>query len=203
MKNKKEILESSKNVIKDPSNLKGSWNKEFGNDNDIHLEIGTGRCNFIIGKALRYKDINFVGIERIDTVIAQGVKKINEYIPNLRLINYDANLLCDLFDKEISTIYLNFSDPWPKDRHAKRRLTNKRFLDIYKNIFKGTNKIVMKTDNKDFFDYSLSELKDYGYTIKKISLDLQKEEKNDNIITEYEEKFMGNGCKIYMLIAEK
>ena len=203
MKNKKEILSSSKNVVESPSIYKGSWNKEFNNNNDIHLEIGTGRCNFIINNALKYKNINFIGIERIDTVLAQGVKKIEEYIPNLRLINYDANLLCDIFDKEISTIYLNFSDPWPKDRHAKRRLTNKRFLKIYESIFKGVNRIVMKTDNKDLFDYSIEELKDFGYTIKKISLDLQKEEKNDNIMTEYEEKFMKNGCKIYMLEAEK
>ena len=202
VKNKKDILNNCKNIL-EKTDLKGKWHIEFGNSNPIHLEIGTGKCKFIIEKARRYKDINFIGIERSDSVLALGIKDLEENLPNLRLINYDASKIEDLFDKEISTMYLNFSDPWPKKRHAKRRLTSKEFLTKYENIFKEEKIIVQKTDNQGLFESSITSLTNNGYIIEDISLDLHKLKNNDNINTEYEDKFVKKGCKIYMLKALK
>ena len=202
VKNKKEILENCNNII-NKKELKGIWNKEFNNNNPIHLEIGTGKCKFIIEKARRYKDINFIGIERSDSVLALGIKDLEEKLPNLRLMNYDADKIEDLFDNEIETLYLNFSDPWPKKRHAKRRLTSKEFLTKYENIFKKEKTIIQKTDNQGLFESSIISLTNNGYKIEEISLDLHKLENNDNINTEYEDKFAKKGCKIYMLKAIK
>lgn len=155
--------------------------------------------------ARQNKDINFIGIERIDTVLALGIKEIEkrELLPNLRLINYDAYKVDELFKNEIDTLYLNFSDPWPKKRHEKRRLTNFRFLEKYDIIFKSDRKIRLKTDNEKLFEYSLVSLSNYGYKIIDLSLDLHKKEDYNNIMTEYEKKFSSKGCKIYMLNAVK
>lgn len=201
VKNKKEILDGSKNVLK--INNKINWNEEFNNKNPIHLEIGTGKCQFIIEMAKKYKNINFIGIERIDSVLAMGIKNIEEYISNLRLINYDANKIDELFNKEIECLYLNFSDPWPKKRHAKRRLTSLEFLKKYDKIFKDTKCIIQKTDNQNLFESSIISLTKYGYYIDEITLDLHNLENNDNIKTEYENKFSEKGCKIYRLKAIK
>ena len=205
IKNKKEILENSSYVLKEPASYIDSWDKLFNNKNPIHLEIGTGKCTFIYEMAKQNKDINFIGIERIDTVLALGIKEIEKLkkLDNLYLINYDALELDKIFNKDIDTIYLNFSDPWPKKRHEKRRLTSFRFLEKYDIIFKSDKNIIMKTDNRKLFEYSVVSLSKYGYKIIDISLDLSSKEDYNNIMTEYEIKFINKGCKIYMLKAEK
>ena len=205
VKNKEIILKKNSYVIENSGDYIGKWNEVFQNDNKINLEIGTGKCSFIYEMARQNKDINFIGIERIDTVLALGIKEIEkrELLPNLRLINYDAYKVDELFKNEIDTLYLNFSDPWPKKRHEKRRLTNFRFLEKYDIIFKSDRKIRLKTDNEKLFEYSLVSLSNYGYKIIDLSLDLHKKEDYNNIMTEYEKKFSSKGCKIYMLNAVK
>ena len=199
VKGANEIIEKGTYYVDNPYQYKGCWNKYFGNNNPIYVEIGMGKGDFIVENALRYKDINFIGVEKYDSVIVRAIQKSNELeLNNLKIIRVDANKLEDIFDKEIDTIYLNFSDPWPKDRHAKRRLTSNIFLDIYSKIFKDRNRIVMKTDNLNLFDYSLESLSNYGYDIvyKTNNLDCLNE---NNIMTEYEKKFYNLGIKINKL----
>lgn len=205
IKNKKEILEGSSYIINNPEDYKGKWNSLFNNKNKIHLEIGTGKCSFIYEMARQNPNINFIGVERIDTVLTLGIKSIENkpHLSNLLLVNYDATNIDKLFDKEIDTLYLNFSDPWPKSRHEKRRLTNFRFLEKYDIIFLSDKKLIMKTDNRALFEYSLISLTDYGYKLNDLSLDLHKKEDYNNIMTEYEKKFSNKGCQIYMLNAYK
>ena len=162
-----------------------------------------GKGDFIINMAKKYPNINFIGIEKFDSVILRATQKLeNENLPNLKLIRFDATEIENIFDKEIDTIYLNFSDPWPKNRHEDRRLTSKKFLERYENIFKKQNHIIQKTDNRHFFEYSLKSLVNYGYKIENISLDLHKE-KIENTETEYENKFVSLGFPIYMTEMKK
>lgn len=204
IKGAKEVVEQGIYHINNPKEYKGKWQKLFNNNNDIYIEIGMGKGDFIIENALKYPNINFIGIEKYDSVLIRAVQKSNELeLSNLKLIRMDAEEIEDIFDKEIDLIYLNFSDPWPKDRHAKRRLTSERFLKRYDNIFKNNKKIIMKTDNNDLFDYSLETLKEYGYNIEYSTNDLYNEDITDNIATEYEKKFVSKGVKINKLIATK
>ena len=201
VKGANEIIVNGTYYVDDPYQYRGCWNKYFGNDNPIYVEIGMGKGDFIIENALRYKDINFIGIEKYDSVIVRAIQKSNELeLDNLKIIRVDANKLDTIFDKEIDTIYLNFSDPWPKERHAKRRLTSSVFLSIYDKIFKDRNRIVMKTDNINLFDYSLESLTDYGYDIEFKTNNLDCLDTN-NIMTEYEKKFHNLGVKINKLEA--
>lgn len=196
VKGANEIIINGKYYVSDPTIYKGKWKEVFNNDNPIYIEIGMGKGNFIIENAKRYKDINFIGIEKFDSVIVRAIQKSNELeLDNLKIIRMDANKLEDVFDKEVDTIYLNFSDPWPKDRHAKRRLTSPIFLAIYDKIFSDKNRIVMKTDNIDLFNYSLDSLSEYGYDIiyKTNCLDCLDQ---DNVMTEYENRFYNLGVKI-------
>ena len=202
VKNKEDILNNNSCVVLDPCSFKGKWSSCFGNSNPIHLEIGPGKCGFIREMALRNPDINFIGVERIDSVLAIGVRELDN-VPNLRLINYDANKIDEIFSNEISLLYLNFSDPWPKARHAKRRLTSSIFLEKYDKIFVDKKRIVQKTDNEGLFAYSIVSLSNYGYVIDEVCLDLHNCLKDDNIETEYEKKFASKGCKIFMLKATK
>jgi len=168
----------------------------FDNDNPVHLEIGMGKGQFILNMALSNPDINFIGVEKFSSVASVAIKKINEYKPsNLKILVGDIANTHDLLDGKIDTIHLNFSDPWPKDRHAKRRLTSINYLKVYDKLFKGRPHIVQKTDNVDLFEYSLEQYKEYGYKINKISYDLHKED-IPNIMTEYEERFSNMGIKI-------
>ncbi len=199
IKNKEEILINSLYVIDNPYINKGNWNKVFDNNNDIYLEVGTGKCKFIIENAKRYKDINFIGIEKNASVLALGIKNIDQELPNLKLINIDADKIDQIFDKEIKTIYLNFSDPWPKKRNIKRRLTSPNYIKVYEKTFKNDYIIKQKTDNRKLFEYSLISFSNNGYVLKDISLDLHNDEKSDNINTEYEDKFSSKGYPIYML----
>ena len=156
IKGAKEYIEKSPYVIKDPEQYKGNYKKIFKNKSKIHLEIGMGKGNFIIKMAQKYPNINFIGIEMFDSVLLRAVQKIEKLeLPNLKLIRYDATNIEKIFDKEIDTIYLNFSDPWPKNRHEHRRLTSKRFLERYDKVFKNNNHIIQKTDNRKLFEFSL------------------------------------------------
>ena len=177
----------------------------FNNNNDINLEIGMGKGNFIINMAINNPDKNYIGIEKYSSVISHAIKKINEYkengykLDNLKLLNIDVKNIPVYLNNKINTIYLNFSDPWPKKRNAKRRLTHENFLKIYDNLFKEKSKIILKTDNDYFYAFSKESMLNYGYKIIKESLDLH----SDNILnsprTEYEEKFSNKGIKIKYL----
>lgn len=199
VKNKEEILDNCSFLLNNPKEYKGKFKELFNNDNPIYLEIGMGKGQFIYQNAKKYKDINFIGIERFDSIMAKAILKM-EKLDNLILIKYDANLIDDLFDHEIDKIYLNFSDPWPKNRHENRRLTSKLFLEKYKNIFKDKERIEVRTDNRDFFLYSVESLGDMGYLLNDVSFNYQSP---DLIMTEYESKFRGKGANIYHLFAEK
>ena len=197
VKGAKEEIQASPYIIKNPIDYKGKYNKLF-NNNPIHLEIGMGKGDFIINMAKTFPNINFIGIEMYDSVMVRAVQKLeNENIPNLKLIKFDATNINDIFDKEIDTLYLNFSDPWPKNRHENRRLTSERFLKRYDNIFTNEKIVIQKTDNRKLFEYSLKSFTDYGYKIEKISLNLH-EDDYFNIKTEYEHKFSSKGYPIYM-----
>ena len=199
VKNKEEILDNCTFLLNNPKEYKGKFKKLFNNENPIYLEIGMGKGQFIYQNAKKYKDINFIGIERFDSIMAKAILKM-EKLDNLILIKYDANLIDDLFDHEIDKIYLNFSDPWPKNRHENRRLTSKLFLEKYKNIFKDKERIEVRTDNRDFFLYSVESLGDMGYLLNDVSFNYQSP---DLIMTEYESKFRGKGANIYHFFAEK
>lgn len=199
IKDADKIINKSAYIIENPEEYKGKWNKLFNNENNIEIEIGTGKGKFIIEKAIQNPNINFIGIEKYDSPLVSAVKKLEELdINNLRLICYDALNIENIFDREISKIYLNFSDPWPKKRHTKRRLTSPLFLEKYDKIFKNVNTIEMKTDNDDFFEYSLVSLEEYGYKVIEVDNDF-----DDEIKTEYEEKFRSLGKNINHLIVKK
>lgn len=204
VKNAKNIVNSSNYIVENPEDHKGNWNKVFDNDKEIYIEIGMGKGDFIIGMAKLYPNINFIGIEMFDSVMARAVQKLEEEnIPNLKLIRMDANEIENVFDKEIDRIYLNFSDPWPKNRHSKRRLTSHTLLSKYDNVFKDEKIIMQKTDNIDLFAFSIESLSTYGYTLKNVTLDLANNLIENNVETEYEKKFKAIDKKICRLEAYK
>ncbi len=203
VRNAKEIVDNSDYVVHNPFEYKGKYKELFGNENPIHLEVGMGKGDFIINMALKYPDINFIGLEKYESIVCRAIQKLeNKEIKNLKLIVIDALELGNIFDKEIECLYLNFSDPWPKKRHARRRLTSEVFLPIYDQIFKGDKLIVQKTDNVGLFESSIVSLSTYGYVIEEISLDLASTDK-DNVETEYESKFKAQGIRINYLKARK
>jgi tRNA (guanine-N7-)-methyltransferase len=200
---------NNKYFINDLENLKGKFPNIFNNSNPIHIEIGCGKGKFIVENALKHPEINFIAVEKFDSVLLRCLEKALEYdLDNLKLINVDALELGTYFkEKSLDVIYLNFSDPWPKSHHAKRRLTSPIFLEIYKKILKDDGVIYQKTDNRILFAYSLESISNNGFSISNISLDLHKDLENENnklenIETEYEEKFGING-PIYRLEARK
>ena len=202
LKDKDILLENCSYLEKTPENNIGKWSNIFNNNNSIHLEIGMGKGDFIYNMAKIYPDINFIGLEKYTGVLARAIKKYPHSLANLKIINTDALNLNNIFNKEIDTIYLNFSDPWPKKRQARRRLTSDVFLKIYDSIFKNTKKIIMKTDNLNLFASSLISLSNYGYIFKDINFDLTSSD-IPNIKTEYETKFIKEGIKINYLVAVK
>lgn len=204
VKGASDILNASDYVVKSPEENKGKWNKIFNNLNPIHIEIGMGKGDFIIGMAKNNPNINFIGIEMYDSVLVKAIEKLDgEKLNNLKLIRMDALNINNVFFKEVDLIYLNFSDPWPKNRTAKRRLTHERFLKLYDDIFKDKKVIHMKTDNTSLFEFSIESLSDYGYKLKNISLDLHNSDFEGNVMTEYEKKFSSKGVKINRLEAYK
>ncbi len=199
-----EIIEKGKYYIEEPTNYRGKWGQVFQNQNPIYIEIGMGKGDFIIENAIRYPNINFIGIEKYDSVLVRAIQKSDELeLTNLRLIRMDALHIDEVFCQEVDLIYLNFSDPWPKARHAKRRLTSPIFLEKYQVIFKGQAHLIMKTDNVELFDYSLETLESFGYMIVSMTRDLYAGDVSENIPTEYEKKFVHLGVKINRLEAIK
>jgi len=196
----KEKVDSSEYVILEPELYKGKWNTLFENSNPINLEIGMGRGNFIMRLAALNPDINYIGIEKYTSVILRAVEKREEIeLKNLYFINYNAESINEIFGKgEIEKIYLNFSDPWPKDRHAKRRLTSKEFLSRYDKCLRKDGHVIVKTDNRALFDFTLEQAKEVGWITDEITYDLHKSSYiQGNIMTEYEEKFVAEGKPIH------
>ena len=203
------VLEACKEVVKNPESLCGHWNQEFQNERPLHIEIGMGKGQFLLTLAAENPQINYVGIERYSSVLLRAVEKFQELEAegkapaNIRFICMDANDLPTVFaPAEVSRIYLNFSDPWPKDRHAKRRLTSHEFLARYEKILKKDGTLEFKTDNKDLFDFSLEEMKNAeGWELTAFTYDLHHDVvlSEGNVMTEYEEKFSSIGnpiCKM-------
>lgn len=189
--------------INDYKKYKGKWNNIFQNENPLHIEIGCGRGKFITTLAEKNSNINYIAIEKLDGIIIDCVTKIDEKkLSNVKAICSDALELEDIFDKEeIERIYLNFCDPWPKNRHSKRRLTHRSFLEKYIKLLNENGEIQFKTDNRDLFEFSLNEFCDFGLRLKNIYLDLHRDEEVsiDIVTTEYEEKFKNMGLNIYKL----
>lgn len=190
-------------VFQEPGERKGNWAKVFGNDNDIHLELGTGKGGFINTMAQINTDINYIGVERVPDILYTALQRfLEEPKENLRLILADVEELPQFFARgEIERIYLNFSDPWPKLRHAKRRLTYSKYLEIYEYLLVRGGQIHLKTDNLDFFEYSLTSFNEKGFSLGKITYDLHNSGFRGNIMTEYELRFSGRGQPIYRLEA--
>ena len=203
-----EYIANCEYVINDPTDYKGLWNKEiFSNSNSIHIEIGMGKGQFITQMAANNPDINYLGIERYSSVLLRAATKFEkEPLDNLRFLCVDAKKLTDIFDKnEIDKIYLNFSDPWPKDRHAKRRLTSPIFLELYSEIIREDGLLEFKTDNTNLFDYSIITINESSlWEMCNYTYDLHNEPSMNegNIMTEYEEKFSCQGNPIHKLIAK-
>lgn len=205
VKNALERIESSTYYVKYPKENFKKWQAVFKNENPIHIEIGMGKGDFIINMAKQNPNINYVGIEMYDSVMVKAIEKLKEEnLENLKLALFDAETIDEVFENEISRIYLNFSDPWPKKKHFKRRLTSDIFLKKYDKIFKDNkNEIFQKTDNNDLFEFSMETLKNAGYTLKNITRDLHSTNIQNNIMTEYEKKFFEKGIKINRLEAYK
>ena len=203
----REAIADSPLAINEPKELKGKWNEEFGNNNPIRIEIGMGKGKFITQLAMENPDINYVGIEKYSSVLIRAIEKCEDIeINNLRFIRMEAEYIQDVFEKdEVDRIYLNFSDPWPKDRHAKRRLTSRQFFARYDQMLKKTGRVEFKTDNKDLFDFSVEEVKEAGWILEECTYDLHNDARlnEGNVMTEYEKKFSEMGNPICKLIADR
>ena len=206
----KEVIENSSYVVHEPQQQKGKWKEVFGNDHPIHIEVGMGKGRFLMDMAKLHPEVNYVGIEMYDSVLLRALQKREEYeqnegtLTNLFFMCMDARLLPEIFEKgEVKKIYLNFSDPWPKARHAKRRLTSRQFLERYDQILVLEGSVEFKTDNRDLFEFSLEEVKEAGWTLEASTFDLHHDEEllKGNVMTEYEEKFSSMGNPIHKLIA--
>ena len=199
----RNVKNAKENVNKHPLVIEKLDKETFENSNPIKIEVGMGKGTFITTLAKMHPDINFVGIEKYESVLIRALEKVTlEDYPNLRFMRMDATDITEYINIKIEAVYLNFSDPWPKTRHAKRRLTSKNFLDKYETLFNEKIEIFQKTDNKDFFAYSLESLSKCGYTLETVSLDLHKAD-IANIKTEYEIKFSSKGETINYLHAYK
>lgn len=198
------LKDNQQYVIADPVENRGKWQKLFNNDAPIHVEIGSGKGQFIVGMAKQHPDVNFIAIEMAKSIIVSAVEKVvEEELDNVKLINFDAKDLREIFsENEIDQIYLNFSDPWPKNKHAKRRLTYPTFLEQYREVLKPNELLVFKTDNRVLFEYSLESLSQFGCVLESVSLDLHDFDDPLNVMTEYEEKFSAKGQPIYRVMAK-
>lgn len=203
----RDVIAESEFVVHEIKDFKGNWKEVFGNDNPIRIEVGMGKGQFIYKLAELNPAINYVGIEKFSSVLLRAIQKQEANpLPNLKFIRMEAEEIEDVFgENEVDRIYLNFSDPWPKDRHAKRRLTSRQFLGRYNHFLKKDGVIEFKTDNHDLFMFSLDEVKEAGWELNKVTYDLHADEKmNDgNIMTEYEERFSAMGNPIYKYIISR
>ncbi|GEL77207.1 tRNA (guanosine(46)-N7)-methyltransferase TrmB [Tenuibacillus multivorans] len=198
------IKEHDDIAVLNPFDYRGKWQELFEINQPIGLEIGTGKGQFIANMAQQNKHMNFIGIEKAESIIVTAIQKVlDAEVSNAHLIHENAKDLRDIIaENEIDIIYLNFSDPWPKTRHEKRRLTYHAFLDQYQSILKDDGRIVLKTDNRHFFEYSIVSFSQFGMTLEEVTLDLHKLEDDTNVMTEYEEKFSSKGQPIYRCIAK-
>jgi len=208
IKGAREAILNSNFVVQEPKNLKGRWHERFGNDNPINIEVGMGKGQFIMNLARRNPQINYLGIELYQSILLRALQKLGQEEPlsNLLFICMDARELPETFDTgEVDRIYLNFSDPWPKDRHAKRRLTSREFLARYDAILVQGGQIEFKTDNRQLFEFSLEEANNLPWQVKAHTFDLHYDDtmKQDNIKTEYEEKFSALGNPIHKMIIQR
>lgn len=203
VKNAGNILENSKILIKNPENYKGKWKEVFGNNNPICLELGMGRGSFIIEMAKTHPNINYIGLELDKSQTATAINNTrNQKISNLRMICADAKNIINYFGKEIDTIYLTFSEPWPKKQDERKRFTHESYLRLYDRIFKKNKHIILKTDNKILFSSALESLSAYWYTFDKVSLDLHKDERKiENIMTDFEKQYFKEHRVVYYLDA--
>lgn len=201
----REVIGSSRFVVQEPKEIKGSWKALFGNDNPIYIEIGMGKGKFLHTSAAQNPEINYIGIEKYSSVLLRALQKMEEEeLSNLKFIRMDAEEITEVFgEHEVDRIYLNFSDPWPKERHAKRRLPSRQFLERYDYILKPEGQLEFKTDNRELFDFAVEELSEAGWKTQALTYDLHREEDMlaGNIMTEYEEKFssMGNPICKYII----
>ena len=203
-KGAEELISSHPEYVVDQAHaFKGKWHERFGNDHPIHIEIGMGKGQFITEMAKAHPEINYIGVEIQVSVVSFALDKVlAEELPNVQLLHVDGSSLTEYFaDGEVDRIYLNFSDPWPKKRHEKRRLTYKSFLAVDEQILKPAGEIHFKTDNQGLFEYSLASFSQYGMTILQVWLDLHHINYEGNIMTEYEEKFSSRGQRIYRVEA--
>ena len=206
IKGAEEEIAESPYVVQDPQSLKGEWHRFFGNDNPIRIEVGMGKGKFIMELAGRHPDVNFIGIERYPSVLLRALKKRGELeLPNIYFLCVDARELSDIFAPgEVDRIYLNFSDPWPKDRHAKRRLTSPDFMRVYDAVLARDGRLEFKTDNQELFTYSLRSIPEAGWRIEAFTRDLHHSELAEgNVMTEYETKFSAMGNPICKLVASR
>ena len=203
VKNAGNILENSKILVKNPENYKGKWKEVFGNNNPICLELGMGRGSFIIEMAKTHPNINYIGLELDKSQTATAINNTrNQKISNLRMICADAKNIINYFGKEIDTIYLTFSEPWPKKQDERKRFTHESYLRLYDRIFKKNKHIILKTDNKILFSSALESLSAYWYTFDKVSLDLHKDERKiENIMTDFEKQYFKEQRVVYYLDA--
>lgn len=203
VKNADNIIKESEYAIKNPEKYKNKWNQVFGNNNPICLELGMGRGAFIIEMAKQNPNINYIGLEIDKSQTATAIGKIgSKKIKNLRLICADANNIVDYFGKEINTIYLTFSEPWPKKQDEKKRFSSINYLKLYDRIFKKNKHIIMKTDNKILFASALENLSSYWYTFDKVSMDLHHDERKiPNLMTDFEIQYYKENRNIYYLDA--
>lgn len=207
IKGARDMIAESPLVVHEPKQFKGKWNEVFNNVHPLRIEIGMGKGKFIHTLASQNPQINYIGIEKYSSVLLRALQKMEEEpLPNLLFIRMDAEDIVEVFDKEeVDSIYLNFSDPWPKDRHAKRRLPSREFLTKYDQFLKKDGVLEFKTDNKDLFEFALEELAPAGWEALKITFDLHhdSEMSEGNIMTEYEEKFSSKGNPIYKYIIKR
>ena len=206
VKGSRDVIATSEYVIKDETTRKGTWKSIFGNSNPVHIEIGMGKGQFITTLAQQNPDINYVGIEKYSSVLIRAIAKQEELqLPNLYFIRMEAEYIADVFAPgEVARIYLNFSDPWPKDRHAKRRLTSKEFLARYDQILAADGEVIFKTDNRELFDFSLEQVPEAGWKLENFTYDLHHSEYLEgNIMTEYETKFVAEGKPICRLVTNR
>ena len=203
VKGSRETIAANEFALKNPEQYKGKWSEVFEQNLPIHIEIGMGKGQFLMKMAELHPDIHYIGIEKYSSVLVRALEKIEENpLPNIHFIRMDAENITQVFEKgEVEQIYLNFSDPWPKDRHAKRRLTSRQFLERYDNILKDNEKIIFKTDNRALFDFSLEEVKEAGWSVELCTFDLHHSEYLEgNVMTEYEEKFVKKGNPICKMV---
>lgn len=202
----REALQESDFTVNEPTEYRGKWLELFENNNPLHIEIGTGKGRFLMTLAEQNPDINYVGIEKFSSVLIRAIEKQRELaLPNLYFIRMDAENVEEVFaEGEVDRIYLNFSDPWPKDRHAKRRLTSKQFFARYDKILDKNGRVEFKTDNRDLFDFSVESVKEAGWNLSAVTYDLHNSDMNEgNVMTEYEIKFSEMGNPIHKLIANR